>query len=242
MSKIRDTLFAAPLHNVGDFKFDETVVGVFPDMIGRSVPGYGSIVSLLGEIAETYVQPSTNIYDLGCSLGACTFAIADRLPANCTIHAVDNSSAMIDGFRQLLQQHTLATSVQVHESDLQDMCFDNASLVMLNFTLQFIPVSERSELIQQIADGTRQGGALVLSEKIAFPNTEQDVLLNDLHHAFKRSNGYSELEIAQKRTALENTLVREPLADHVTRLSAAGYRTIAPWLQCFNFVSILAIK
>jgi tRNA (cmo5U34)-methyltransferase len=242
MTQEKDTLFAARLSSVGNFTFDRDVVLVFPDMIKRSVPGYGSILSLLGEISDTYVQPGTNVYDLGCSLGACTFAVADRLPDDCVIHAVDNSPAMMDRFCQAAEQHPRKHSIRAMESDLTRVPIENASLVILNFTLQFVPVEQRTALMQRITAGTNPSGALVLSEKILFDDPEQDQLLRDLHHAFKRSNGYSELEIAQKRTALEDTLVRESLGDHLGRLTAAGYRTVAPWLQCFNFVSILAIK
>jgi tRNA (cmo5U34)-methyltransferase len=242
MSHEKDALFADRLSHVGDFRFDNEVARVFPDMIQRSVPGYGSILSLLGEIAATYATPNSNIYDLGCSLGASTFAVHDRIPSDCTIHCVDNSPAMLDRLRAQLQQTPLACRSHLIAADIQEVDISQASLAILNFTLQFIPIAERARVIERIAAGTKAGGALILSEKISFPDRDQDQLLHELHHAFKRSNGYSELEIAQKRTALENTLIRESVAEHTARLQQAGYRIVAPWLQCFNFVSILAIK
>ena len=122
------------------------------------------------------------------------------------------------------------------------MQVENASLVVLNLTLQFLPPAERSAIIGSIAQGTLPGGALLLSEKICFDDPGQQTLMTELHHDFKRAHGYSDLEIAQKRSAIENRLIPETLETHVQRLREAGYSTVTPWFQCFNFASILAVR
>ncbi len=239
----RDDLYSLPLGRVGDFQFDEAVVRVFPDMIARSVPGYASILSMIGELAASYAQPTSQIYDLGCSLGACSRVMAGRVPADCKIVAVDSSLAMVEEFRRRLQSDPLAgCALEVLQGDIRRTAIESASFSVLNFTLQFLPLEERGPLICRIAQGTLPGGALVLSEKVDFENPTDDELLTDLHHAFKRAHGYSQLEIAQKRTALENTLLRETLETHLGRLRQAGFSTATCWFQCFNFVSILAVK
>lgn len=236
----KDSIYSLPLSQVGDFKFDEQVVKVFPDMIQRSVPGYGSILSMIGELAERYAEPGSNIYDLGCSLGACTLMMRSRVPADCRIVAVDSSPPMIEGLGKKLSTEGCAVECQL--GDIRNTPIENCSLAVLNFTLQFVDQIERECLLAKIAQGTRQGGALVLSEKVRFPDEGQQELLTELHHSFKRANGYSELEIAQKRTALEKTLVPETLETHLSRLKRVGYSTAICWFQCFNFVSILAVK
>ena len=118
----------------------------------------------------------------------------------------------------------------------------DASVVVLNLTLQFLPPEERDTFINKLAAGTLKGGALILSEKICFDDAAQQELMTQLHHDFKRAHGYSDLEIAQKRTAIENQLLPETLNRHVERLKSAGFRTVSPWFQCFNFASILAVK
>ena len=238
----KDNIYSLPLQQVGNFTFDQQVVKVFPDMIERSVPGYGSILTMIGELAETYVVPETHVYDLGCSLGACTLVVRPRIPSSCTIHAVDSSEAMTDTLREKLRELPAGCSVELICEDIRETNIDNASLTVLNFTLQFVPKPEREALLRAVAEGTRSGGALVLSEKICFKNQADQQLLTDLHHAFKRANGYSELEIAQKRTALENTLLPEYLETHLERLRRVGFSRACCWFQCFNFVSILAVK
>ncbi len=239
----RDTIYSIPLTKVGDFEFDDDVVSVFPDMIARSVPGYASILSVIEQLAARFVRPETAVWDLGCSLGAATRLIRRRSPQSAVIHAVDNSPAMISRLKTLLSESTEpGCAVQVIESDLRSVQVENASLVVLNLTLQFLPPAERSAIIGSIAQGTLPGGALLLSEKICFDDPGQQTLMTELHHDFKRAHGYSDLEIAQKRSAIENRLIPETLETHVQRLREAGYSTVTPWFQCFNFASILAVR
>lgn len=238
----RDQIYALPLQHVGAFEFDEHVVRVFPDMIARSVPGYGSILAMIGELAATYAVPHSRIYDLGCSLGAASAIMQAKVPASCEIQAVDSSPAMIAALKQQLAEGSAGCGVRAIEGDIRSTPIVDASFSVLNFTLQFVPLESRLDLLQRIADNTLDGGALVLSEKICFDDQAQQQLMTDLHHRFKRANGYSDLEIAQKRASLENTLVPETLATHIERLQCAGFATTSCWFQCFNFVSILAVK
>jgi tRNA (cmo5U34)-methyltransferase len=127
-------------------------------------------------------------------------------------------------------------------ADLRDVAMSSASLVILNFTLQFVPSDDRHPLLQSCFDAMLPGAALLLSEKVCFEEPGQQKLLTDLHLDFKRACGYSELEIAQKRTSLENTLIPESMATHTGRLRDIGFQTVTPWFQCFNFASFLAVK
>jgi len=241
-----DRIYSMPLKHVGSFTFDEMVVDVFPDMIARSVPGYASVLAMTAELAERFARPASRIYDLGCSLGASTVQMRSRVPADCELIAVDSSPAMINRLRQnLTKDETEKTDlcpVQLVESDIRKVEILNASFAVLNFTLQFIPVDERETLLRRIASGLAEGRALVLSEKVHFDDPDQQVLMTELHHDFKRAHGYSELEIAQKRTALEDTLITETIEQHEQRLREAGFSNVSLWFQCFNFVSILAVK
>jgi tRNA (cmo5U34)-methyltransferase len=236
-----DRIYSRPVKKVADFVFDEAVARVFPDMIERSVPGYAALIPLIGMLAERHMQPGARCYDLGCSLGAVSLAVArflkssERNLQDCRIIAVDNSAAMVERCRQNLA--AAAGSVDVICADIQDVAIDDAAVVVLNFTLQFIEPAKRSGMLGKIYSGLRPGGVLVLSEKI-----NAGPLLDELHHAFKRSNGYSELEIAQKRAALEKVLVAESPDAHVQRLHKAGFGRVQPWFQCLNFVSLLAVK
>jgi tRNA (cmo5U34)-methyltransferase len=239
----RDQVYASPLSHVGDFRFDESVAEVFEDMIDRSVPGYGSILAMLPTLARRFVQPETQIYDLGCSLGAVTFAVKNTVPSSCIIHAVDQSSAMLDRLRLRLDANPAdGPKIELHLADIKTIAISRASLVVLNFTLQFIAREDRVLLLKSIYEGMIPGGALLLSEKICLESDNQQRLLTELHHDFKRARGYSDLEIAQKRAALENTLIPETHAVHSERLSSVGFENIVPWFSCLGFASILAVK
>ena len=239
---MEDRLYSAPLSKVGDFEFDDTVADVFPDMIRRSVPGYASMLSMIGQVAAQYSLPKTNLYDLGCSLGAGTVLLQENAAADCLVIAVDNSTAMVSRLQKQLDGIPAGEQVCVVESDIRDVTVQDASVVVLNLTLQFLPPDERTPLISSIAAGMKSGGALLISEKICFEDPAQQRLMTELHHEYKRAHGYSDLEIAQKRTAIENRLIPETLPVHIERLKKAGFTSVAPWFQCFSFASILALK
>ena len=222
------------------FRFDASVARVFPDMLRRSIPGYAASIEAIGSLAARYVQPGTRCYDLGCSLGAASLAMlqGSRTP-DFHIVAVDNSEAMIDRCAEVVAGHD---NIELALTDVRDIAIENASMVVLNYTLQFLDPGSRDALIRRICAGLVPGGLLVLSEKVVDENPNIEELLVDLHHEHKRRNDYSQLEISRKRAALENVLVPETVAAHRQRLADAGFAHSAVWLRYFNFVSIVAIK
>ncbi len=243
MTEHRDTLYAEPVPDPGLFTFDDSVARVFPDMIRRSVPGYPTIVAMTGILAGRYATAGSRLYDLGCSLGASTLAMRRYVQQpGCEIIAVDNSEAMLARCRTVIESDAHDLPVKLVCADLQDVIVEDASVVVLNFTLQFVPLEQRDAVVQGIFAGLRPGGIMVLSEKVTFADPRLDALNIELHHQFKRANGYSELEVAQKRSALENVLLRETLGQHRDRVAAAGFSSCDVWFQCFNFASLIALK
>jgi len=239
----RDTLYADPLSEAGLFTFDDSVARVFPDMIKRSVPGYPTIVAMTGLLAARYATAGSTLYDLGCSLGASTLAMRQNIQQpDCRIIAVDNSASMLERCQNIIDTDTHDTPVSLTCADLQQVVIEDASVVVLNFTLQFIPRALRDQVIQGIYRGLRPGGIMVLSEKVTFADPHLDELNIELHHQFKRANGYSDLEIARKRSALENVLLPETLDQHKQRMAGAGFSSCDVWFQCFNFASLVALK
>ena len=239
----KDNLFSEQDSMIVDFAFDEKVAAVFPDMIRRSVPGYESIITMVGLLAAEYAQAESNIYDLGCSLGAASLSILKQLrQPGCKLIAIDNSQAMIDKCKVNLEAEESQARIELLCSDIQDIEIENASVVVMNFTLQFIAPEQRYALMQKIYNGLKPGGILILSEKIIFANDLEQDDQEALQLAFKKANGYSEMEISQKRTALENVLIPDTLDLHQQRLQSVGFSRIHRWFQCFNFISLLAIK
>jgi tRNA (cmo5U34)-methyltransferase len=239
-----DTLFQDPLRAPGPFRFDDAVVSVFPDMIKRSVPGYETVVAMTGLLAGRFAAPGTHVYDLGCSLGASTLAMHRHISTPGTrLIAVDNSAAMISTLRRILaMREDSGCVIELREDDIERTPLEPASMVVLNYTLQFIPIHARLPLLQRISSALQPGGILILSEKVRFPDERLNALNIDMHHDFKRANGYSDLEIAAKRDSLENVLIPETLDTHRERLYAAGFQSCDVWFQCFNFASLVALR
>jgi tRNA (cmo5U34)-methyltransferase len=229
------------------FRFNAAVARVFPDMLQRSIPGYAASLEAIGSLAARYVRAGTNCYDLGCSLGAATLAMRQGIQApDCRIIAVDNAPAMVERCEKIIARDDEAsgtkTPVDILLGDIRDVAIANATMAVMNYTLQFLDLAGRDALVQRIFDGLQPGGLFLLSEKVVDPDPHMEDLLIDLHHEHKRRNAYSELEISRKRAALENVLVPETVAAHRQRLSQAGFAHSGVWLRYFNFVSIVAIK
>lgn len=240
----RDDLFrdAAP----AAFRFDAAVAAVFPDMISRSVPGYRFNLELVAAVARRHVRPGTRVYDLGCSLGAMTLSIRSALsslpepPADVELVGVDSSAAMIERARTQLDAFHSPYPTRLACADLQATPVENASLVVLGYTLQFVPPGERDGVLGRIRAGLVPGGVLLLAEKVHEADAEAERLMTDLHHDFKRANGYSELEIAHKRQALENVLRTETVAEHEERLRRAGFDHVVMLSRHYGFCLWLA--
>jgi len=238
---MRDSIYQTAGAPAASFEFNEAVANVFPDMIARSVPGYAATLRLIGSIADRYVTPGSRVFDLGCSLGAASFSVHRQIGTRAEITAVDLSEAMINALQRQLAEQGIQ-SIQPQLEDVRKTNIYDARLTVLNFTLQFVPVEDRLNLLNKIARGTQPGGVLVLSEKICFEDPVVQQEMRTLHEAFKKENGYSELEISRKRAAIEKVLIPESIHTHQARLKQAGFSRSQVWLQCFNFVSLLAFR
>ena len=228
----RDTLYREKRSEIDSFVFDDEVVSVFPDMIQRSIPGYDTILTLTGVISAQYLPPDGLCYDLGCSLGAsteCILRAIDERP--CSIIGLDSSQSMIDAAKANIKD----SRVHFECADIRTRDFDSASVIVLNFVLQFVPVNDRQPLLTRIAEALQPNGVLVLSEKI-----QETTEFEDIHLEFKRFNQYSDLEISQKRTALEKVMQPDSVDTHVQRLKNAGFQQVRLWFRCLNWVSLLA--
>lgn len=234
----KDQVFAERFQEIKSFAFDEKVVAVFPDMIKRSVPGYDTILKGIAMYAMKHAQEDSHVYDLGASLGAVSLTIDQAVGAiGLNIHAIDSSPAMINGLTTLLGKLATNNHIHIHHQRLQEANFCEASVVVSNFTLQFIPPEDRDQVVKDIHQGMLSGGVFILSEKV-----KSSSQLIDDYHGYKKINGYSDVEIAQKRQALEDTLLPDTVETWEQRLKQAGFQTTELWFRAFNFVSIIAIK
>ena len=243
--KEHDDIYKNKRDMIVDFVFDESVVQVFSDMIRRSVPGYEAVITQVGLFARQYAQANSNLYDLGCSTGAVTLSLLNQLKhENCKIISVDNAPAMIERCKEAVEKarNKIKCDVDIQCDDINNVAIENASVVVINFTLQFLAPEVRQELITRIYNGMNDGAILIVSEKISF-NDDKDVAFHTaMHLAYKSANHYSDIEISQKRAALEKVLIPDTQEQHFQRFENAGFSNMYQWFQSFNFCSYAAVK
>lgn len=239
----QDKLYATKKSSLSKFSFNEQVVDVFPDMINRSVPGYQNMVAGIGKIASLLCNETPIIYDLGCSLGNVSLSIAKAtIQKKPHIIGVDNSQAMIARCQQHIDAFSFGNCISLLEADLVRFSLKPCDMAVLHFTLQFVALEKRQSILNEIFSKLSTNGVLVLSEKVSISDNVLDQTLVDLHHEFKRENGYSDLEISQKRSALEDVMILDTIETHKGRLMEAGFSKVSVWYQHYNFLSIIAIK
>lgn len=232
----RDDIYDQP-QPVVDFSFDERTAAVFPDMIHRSVPGYATLLQLLGVVGAQFVPAGGKVYDLGCSLGGAGISLQRFIPADAKIEAVDLSPAMVARFAAYIAGAGIK-NIEVYQKDISSMTFSPASLMILNFTLQFIAREQRQALLKRIYQALQPGGALLLAEK----TTPMQERMRLWHEAFKAAQGYSEMAIARKRESLENVMQTDNQETIIKRLHRAGFQQIELYFQALQFCAWIAIK
>jgi tRNA (cmo5U34)-methyltransferase len=240
---MKDEVFGKPLDTIADFSFGEKVASVFDDMLDRSVPFYHEVQRMIAEMAGDFAVEGTNIYDLGCSTGTTMLNLDARVSRNIRFVGVDNSEEMLKRCRQKLAEHGFQRDHALVCADLnQGVQIENASLVLMVLTLQFIRPLYRDKLVRTILEGLNENGCLILVEKVLGEDSIFNRLFINYYYDLKKRHGYSELEIAQKREALENVLVPYKLLENREMLLRAGFRYCDVFFKWYNFTGMIAVK
>lgn len=241
--KIQDEVFKEMLNKPSDFEFNNKVAGVFDDMVSRSVPYYQEMQRMTSELAGTYAQPGSKVYDLGCSTGTTMILMDKTVPEDIEFVGVDDSEEMIVRCREKLDSFKMHRNIDLRVADLaNDVPIENASVVTMVLVLQFIRPIHRLEIVKKIYDGMREGGVFILIEKILTEEKSFNRDFIDFYYNFKRQNNYSELEISQKREALENVLIPYKLSENVDMLHKGGFKEVEVFFKWYNFTGIIAKK
>ena len=241
MAGAKDDVFRDPARPIGDFTFNEETASVFPDMLERSVPFYREIQRMLVELAGDFAVDDTSVCDVGCSTGT-TLRALDALTQDVTLIGFDSSPAMLaeaDAFLRGALHHP-------HElrcADLnQSLRIENASVVVMSLTLQFVRPLQRERVLREICDGVNHNGCLLLVEKVVAEESMLNRLYIQHYYELKQRNGYSELEIARKREALENVLIPYRADENDAMLRSVGFRAVDLFFKWYNFVGLVAFK
>lgn len=239
----KDKLFMEKKDNLANFNFGKETAEVFDDMLERSVPLYRELERMMGEVAGEFAQNGTNIYDLGCSTGITLLALGKSIDKDVKFIGVDYSGAMLDKCREKFRGNNFNKEYELVLADLnQPINIANASVVVLNLTLQFVRPLYRDNLIRSIFDGLVDKGCLILVEKVLGNDSTFNSLFIKFYYEMKKRQGYSELEIARKREALENVLIPYRLDENKQLLIRNGFSYSDVFYKWYNFCGMVAVK
>jgi tRNA (cmo5U34)-methyltransferase len=239
----KDEVFADDQHPVGDFAFNATVAHVFDDMVSRSVPYYEEMQRMVCELAQDFAQPNTSLYDIGCSTATTLLTLDGMIGPDVQFVGIDNAPDMLDKAAQKIEASGTNRPIDLRVVDLhRGLAIDNASVVTMLLTLQFVRPLFRERVMKAIQAGLNDHGCLLMIEKLTSEDTTFNRLFIQHYYDFKRRNGYSEIEISKKREALENVLIPYRLDENVQLLKEVGFRSVEVFFRWYNFCGIVAVK
>ncbi|HKQ38812.1 MAG TPA: carboxy-S-adenosyl-L-methionine synthase CmoA [Verrucomicrobiae bacterium] len=238
-----DEIFKRTMAAIADFEFGEKVASVFDDMLTRSVPFYEEMQRMIGEMARDFAVDGSRIYDLGCSTGTTLMLLDRHVPKSVSFVGIDNSEEMLKRCRAKLSEAGISRPCELACADLNEgVAISNASMVTMVLTLQFIRPLYRHALIRSICEGLNENGCLILVEKVVGEDSMFNRLFIKYYYDLKKRHGYTELEIAQKREALENVLVPYKLLENRELLLETGFSHVDVFFKWYNFCGIVAVK
>ncbi|MEE9354634.1 MAG: carboxy-S-adenosyl-L-methionine synthase CmoA [Methylococcaceae bacterium] len=238
-----DRLFSHSNEPISDFHFNEKTASVFDDMVNRSVPFYAEIQRMTVELASDFAAKETQLFDLGCATGTTLLHLDRVLDPSIRFIGVDNAKSMLDKANQKLIACPSERSYDLVLSDLhQPLPIENASVVIMVLTLQFVRPLYRQQLIKSIYDGLNSQGALIIFEKITVPDSLLNRIFISHYYEMKSRQGYSDIEIANKREALENVLIPYHPEENIELLQSCGFNLVEEFFRWYNFCGVLAVK
>ena len=233
-----DKVFTKPITK--QFEFDEDVAVVFDDMLGRSIPFYKEVIALMCRYGVLHLPSNARIVDLGCSTANTLLALDKASHHGYTLLGIDNSEAMLQLARQKV--HAYGSKIELLNADITAVSLSNYDGIIANYMLQFIRPLQRADFVSKLYDALNPNGLFMFSEKIVFDDKELNKQMIDLYYQFKREQGYSDFEIAQKREALENVLIPYTEEENKAMLKNAGFSTIETIFKWGNFATFVAKK
>ncbi len=233
-----DKVFTKPIEK--QFEFDEAVASVFDDMLSRSVPFYDEVRRLVIEVILAEAEPGIRVIDLGSSTAKFLLELSHRSPVDLHLVGIDNSEAMVE--RAQRKAEAFGAEVTLELADILTYDYRGYDVAVANYTLQFIRPMQRTELVARIGQELSEGGRFIFSEKVVFGEKRLDKQMIDVYYDYKRTQGYSDYEIAQKREALENVLIPFTIDENIQMCRSAGFREVHTIFQWANFVTFVARK
>ncbi len=233
-----DKVFTKPIKK--QFEFDADVAVVFDDMLERSIPFYKNVIELICKLLELHLGENAKIADLGCSTANTLLAIHRSSSKKYQLLGVDNAEAML----KLAHQKALAygASIELIEADITDVKLEKQDAIIANYMLQFIRPIKRADFVKKIYDDLLPNGLFIVSEKVVVDDKVLNKQIIDIYYDFKRKQGYSDFEIAQKREALENVLIPYTEEENRQMLKDAGFSSVETLFKWGNFVTFIAKK
>ena len=213
----------------------------FDTHIDQSVRGYSNLWTDVLKFSEYFVEDGTCVVDIGCSTGKLLKSMKeqnDKFAPKCLYKGIEIEE---DFFPKLIDEDNL----KFWKGDVRGFEWVtgavNCSLVTSIFSLQFMPKTNRQQIIDRIYEALVKGGAFIFSEKIFSTDSQLQEMMQFCYYDYKRQF-YSAEELLDKEVNLRHMMKPLTYQELIEMVQQAGFESVQPFWQNFNFVGIIAIK
>jgi len=216
-------------------KFSFDTIKDFDTHIGLSIPNYSHIIELVEKMSTYFIKDNTHVYDLGCSTGLLLSKLVNNEAYKKTLFVGYETS------ENLKPSSPMTFEWRNKDITHPDVCFVNACLITSIFTLQFIDVNKRQEIINKIYKGLGMKSAFIFCEKIYLSDAYIQDIFTFSYYDYKKKS-FTEEEILLKQKDLRK--IMQPLTEreNIAMLQNAGFKIIEPFFNSLMFKGWLCVK
>ena len=224
----------------GGWEFTSEVAESFDTHVRKSIPLYDEVQQMTVDMSEWFVKDNSVVYDIGSSTGETIYHLMKkhRNKKNVRFIGIDKSRMMV----KQAQRKVAAANIKFLHQDIMQTAFKESDLCISLFTMQFLTISERIQILQKMYECLNMGGAFIMAEKIQAEEGRFNDLWMELYWDFKKKQGLTDDQILHKARSLRGVLIPMTLTENIKLLKMAGFTNIDVFFKWYNFAGLLAIK
>ena len=216
----------------------------FDNHIEHSIRGYTNLWNDVLKISDFFIEDESNVVDVGCSTGKLLKSMIDQssYAKKCNFYGIEIEEDFFPQFDDD-EQNPKYSNLRYFRGDVRDFAFKDCTLVTSIFTLQFIPEFQRRDIIKQIYEGLRYGGAFVFAEKTVSECPRIQDIRTFTYYDFKREH-FTTDDILDKEKQLRHMMKPVSRRELMNMCMTAGFELerIDSFWQNYGFTGFIAVK
>lgn len=143
------------------WEFKGQVTNIFDEHVEKSVPLYHEGHRLIKSLSDFFIRDGSVCYEIGCSTGTLSYMLATHHSTkNAYFIGIDKEIDMIRKAKDKYDKYNLEKLSFICE-DIITFEFDAADFIVSFYTLQFVEIKYRKNILYKIYNSLERGGCFV---------------------------------------------------------------------------------